>query len=141
MFDMGFLPDVRRIVGRMPGRKQTLLFSATYPDSIRAIAGNMMREPLQVTVEGAQQQTAIEQRFFDVDPAQAEPVLAEAERRGWPITAIWNTHWHPDHTGGNAGIKAATGCTVIAPAAEAARGSRRLRPEFPARTPVPYPGG
>ncbi len=54
-----------------------------------------------------------------VDPALAEPVLAEADRRGWPITAIWNTHWHPDHTGGNAGIKAKTGCEVIAPAAEA----------------------
>lgn len=56
-----------------------------------------------------------------VDPAQADPVLAEAERRGWRISAIWNTHWHPDHTGGNAAIKAATGCAVIAPAAEAAK--------------------
>lgn len=56
-----------------------------------------------------------------VDPAQAEPVLAEAEARGWRISAIWNTHWHPDHTGGNAAIKAVTGCTVIAPAAEAAK--------------------
>lgn len=56
-----------------------------------------------------------------VDPAQAEPVLAAAEARGWTIDAIWNTHWHPDHTGGNAAIKEATGCTVIAPAAEAAR--------------------
>ena len=56
-----------------------------------------------------------------VDPAVAEPVLAEADRRGWPITAIWNTHWHPDHTGGNAGIKARTGCEVIAPEAERAR--------------------
>jgi len=56
-----------------------------------------------------------------VDPAQAEPVLAEADARGWKIGAVWNTHWHPDHTGGNAAIKAATGATVIAPAAEAAR--------------------
>jgi len=51
-----------------------------------------------------------------VDPAVAGPVLAEAERRGWPITQIWNTHWHPDHTGGNAEIKAATGATIVGPA-------------------------
>jgi hydroxyacylglutathione hydrolase len=56
-----------------------------------------------------------------VDPAVAEPVLAEAEQRGWKITAIWNTHWHPDHTGGNAAIKAATGCIITGPAAEAER--------------------
>lgn len=56
-----------------------------------------------------------------VDPAEADPVLAEAERRGWTITAIWNTHWHPDHTGGNAAIKQATGAPVVAPAAEAAK--------------------
>jgi hydroxyacylglutathione hydrolase len=56
-----------------------------------------------------------------VDPAEADPVLAEAERRGWTISAIWNTHWHPDHTGGNAAIKQATGAPVIAPAAEAAK--------------------
>jgi hydroxyacylglutathione hydrolase len=56
-----------------------------------------------------------------VDPAVVEPVLDEATRRGWRITQIWNTHWHPDHTGGNAAIKAATGCTITGPAAEAAR--------------------
>lgn len=56
-----------------------------------------------------------------VDPAEAAPVLAEADQRGWRIGAIWNTHWHPDHTGGNAAIKEAHGATVIAPAAEAAR--------------------
>ena len=56
-----------------------------------------------------------------VDPAVAAPVLAEAELRGWKITQIWNTHWHPDHTGGNAEIKAATGCIITGPAAESAR--------------------
>src|SRR3546814_14204728 len=56
-----------------------------------------------------------------VEPSVADPVLAEAKARGWRISQIWNTHWHPDHTGGNAAIKAATGCTVTGPAAEAAR--------------------
>ena len=56
-----------------------------------------------------------------IDPSVAEPVLAEAAARGWTITQIWNTHWHPDHTGGNAEIRAATGCTITGPAAEAAR--------------------
>lgn len=56
-----------------------------------------------------------------VDPAVAEPVLDEAQARGWTITQIWNTHWHPDHTGGNAAIKEATGCTITGPAAEAER--------------------
>jgi hydroxyacylglutathione hydrolase len=56
-----------------------------------------------------------------VDPAEAAPVIAAAEARGWRITQIWNTHWHGDHTGGNAALKAATGCAVTGPAAEAAR--------------------
>ncbi|QIG79314.1 hydroxyacylglutathione hydrolase [Stakelama tenebrarum] len=56
-----------------------------------------------------------------VDPAVADPVLEAAAARGWRISAIWNTHWHPDHTGGNAAIKVATGASVIAPAAEAER--------------------
>jgi hydroxyacylglutathione hydrolase len=56
-----------------------------------------------------------------VDPAVAEPVLGEAAARGWRITQIWNTHWHPDHTGGNAAIREATGCTIAGPAAEAER--------------------
>jgi hydroxyacylglutathione hydrolase len=56
-----------------------------------------------------------------IDPAVAGPVLEEAEARGWTISQIWNTHWHPDHTGGNEAIKSATGCRVTGPAAEAAR--------------------
>ena len=56
-----------------------------------------------------------------VDPAVAAPVLAEAASRDWKITQIWNTHWHPDHTGGNAEIKAGTGCTITGPQAEYAR--------------------
>ncbi|WP_404334616.1 hydroxyacylglutathione hydrolase [Sphingomonas sp. MMS12-HWE2-04] len=56
-----------------------------------------------------------------VDPAEAEKVEAVLAERGWRLTAIWNTHWHPDHTGGNAALKAAWSVQVIAPAAEAAK--------------------
>lgn len=56
-----------------------------------------------------------------VDPATAAPVLDAAAARGWTITDIWNTHWHPDHIGGNAAIKAATGCTITGPVGETSR--------------------
>jgi hydroxyacylglutathione hydrolase len=52
-----------------------------------------------------------------VDPGDAAPVLSEIERRGWTVGQIWNTHWHPDHTGGNAALKDATGARVAGPAA------------------------
>ncbi|MEW4468207.1 hydroxyacylglutathione hydrolase [Parasphingorhabdus sp. JC815] len=61
---------------------------------------------------------AVSKETMVVDPAVAEPVLAEADKRGWKITQIWNTHWHPDHTGGNAAIKEATGCHITGPEAE-----------------------
>jgi hydroxyacylglutathione hydrolase len=53
-----------------------------------------------------------------VDPGDAAPVLAEAERLGWTIDQVWNTHWHPDHTGGNLAIKEATGARISGPASE-----------------------
>jgi hydroxyacylglutathione hydrolase len=54
-----------------------------------------------------------------VDPAVGEPVLEEAKQRGWAITQILNTHWHPDHVGANLMIKAATNCKITGPAVEA----------------------
>ena len=51
-----------------------------------------------------------------IDTPDADAYLREAEGRGWTITQIWNTHWHPDHAGGNAAIKAATACVITGPA-------------------------
>lgn len=56
-----------------------------------------------------------------IDTPDAEAYLREANARGWRITQIWNTHWHPDHAGGNEAIKAATGCTVVAPEDDAGK--------------------
>jgi hydroxyacylglutathione hydrolase len=53
-----------------------------------------------------------------IDPAVAAPVLDIAAQRGWTITHILNTHWHPDHVGGNLEIQAATGCFIIGPQGE-----------------------
>jgi hydroxyacylglutathione hydrolase len=51
-----------------------------------------------------------------IDTPDAEAYLREAAGKGWTITQIWNTHWHPDHAGGNAAIKAATNCHITGPA-------------------------
>ncbi len=56
-----------------------------------------------------------------VDPAVADPVLAEAARRGWTITHILNTHHHGDHVGGNRAIQDATGCRILGYGPDAAR--------------------
>lgn len=56
-----------------------------------------------------------------IDTPDADACLREADAKRWRITQIWNTHWHPDHAGGNAAIKAATGCVIIAPAGDAAK--------------------
>jgi hydroxyacylglutathione hydrolase len=53
-----------------------------------------------------------------VDPGDAAPALVEAERRGWTVTQVWNTHHHWDHSGGNLAMKEATGCSVSGPANE-----------------------
>lgn len=50
-----------------------------------------------------------------IDTPDGKEYLRQAEAKGWNITQIWNTHWHPDHAGGNKDIVAATGAKVIAP--------------------------
>lgn len=54
-----------------------------------------------------------------IDTPDAEKIMSEARNKGWTITQIWNTHWHPDHAGGNISIKEQTSCVIIGPAAEA----------------------
>jgi len=58
MLDMGFIPDIRRILKLLPQKRQNLLFSATFPDAIRTLAGTFMHDP--ATVEVARRNTPVE---------------------------------------------------------------------------------
>ena len=51
-----------------------------------------------------------------IDTPDGDRYLEEAEAKGWTITQIWNTHWHPDHAGGNETVAKATGAKIVAPA-------------------------
>ncbi len=53
-----------------------------------------------------------------IDTPDPDRYLEEAASQGWTISAIWNTHWHPDHAGGNLRLKEATGCVIYGPAGE-----------------------
>ena len=53
-----------------------------------------------------------------VDPGDSQAVLDAAAERGWTIGQVWNTHWHPDHTGGNLAVKAVSGSIISGPGAE-----------------------
>ncbi|MDA3915103.1 ATP-dependent RNA helicase DbpA, partial [Oleiagrimonas sp.] len=78
MLDMGFGEAIDDIVGRIAKHHQTLLFSATYPDEIRAASARLQRDPVTVTVDAPVEDTpAIEQRFYEVDPAQKPDALAQ----------------------------------------------------------------
>jgi hydroxyacylglutathione hydrolase len=50
-----------------------------------------------------------------IDTPDAAAILKELKTAGWGLDFIFNTHWHADHAGGNAEIKAATGCTIVGP--------------------------
>jgi ATP-independent RNA helicase DbpA len=78
MLDMGFSEAIDDIVGRIAKHHQTLLFSATYPEEIRAISRRVQRDPVEITVEApAETKPAIEQQFIEVDPARKLDTLAQ----------------------------------------------------------------
>lgn len=70
MLDMGFADDIRHIIGHTPKKRQTLLFSATYPDTIAALSADILYQPKTVEVAAIHEKSKIEQRFFEVDKSQ-----------------------------------------------------------------------
>jgi len=67
MFDMGFLPDVRRIVKHLPAQRQTLLFAATMPDDVRKLAHEILRAPVTVQVNYAAPISTVAHALYPVE--------------------------------------------------------------------------
>ena len=88
MLDMGFEEPIRALVKRTPKERQSLLFSATFPDSIRSLATAMLREPLEVSVDGGAQPATIAAHFFDAEPARRAPQLAALLLEFRPDSAV-----------------------------------------------------
>jgi ATP-dependent RNA helicase RhlE len=96
MLDMGFLPDVRRIVAALPVRRQNLLFSATMPPEIRALAEGLLHEPVSVGVEVVSKPVElIEQKLYFVDKADKPKLLLDLLReRGVERSLVFSRTKH-----------------------------------------------
>jgi ATP-dependent RNA helicase RhlE len=84
MFDMGFLPDVRRIVAATPAQRQTLLFSATMPADIRKLADEVLRDPVSIQVGQSRPVETVSHAVYPVPQHLKTPLLMEllyADRR------------------------------------------------------------
>src|SRR5207344_1698406 len=82
MLDMGFLPDIQKIIALLPAKRQNLMFSATFSDDIRRLSGGILRDP--ATVEVAPRNTtleAIHQLVYPVDRDRKEALLAHLIRK------------------------------------------------------------
>jgi ATP-dependent RNA helicase DbpA len=88
MLDMGFADAIASIIGRLPRSRQTLLFSATIPPSIREISRRLQQEPLDITVASTPEEALIEQRFIEVEQARKPEALAGLLHQYRPEAAV-----------------------------------------------------
>ena len=81
LLDLGFADELQRILGLLPARRQTLLFSATFPPAIEALAATVLRDPLRIDVP-SEPETApdIAQRAIEVDTSRRTQLLAKLVR-------------------------------------------------------------
>jgi ATP-dependent RNA helicase RhlE len=75
MFDMGFLPDIRRILAALPRERQTMLFSATMPDEIRSLADSMLHNPVTVEIGASRPVETVSHSIYPVDAEKKYEVL------------------------------------------------------------------
>jgi ATP-independent RNA helicase DbpA len=88
MLDMGFNESITDIVGQLPQKRQTLLFSATYSEEIRGLSGKFQRNPVEVTVADVPEALQIEQIFFEIDSRERVPALLVLLRKYRPASAV-----------------------------------------------------
>ena len=88
MLDMGFFDDIATVARQCPKERQTLLFSATYPEGIEKIARQFMREPRQIKVEAQHASSVIEQRFYQVTRASRLPTVALLLNHFRPVSTL-----------------------------------------------------
>jgi len=77
MFDMGFLPDIRRILAKLPRQRQTLLFSATMPVEIRGLAREVLRDPVTIQVGNTAPPVTVSHAVYPVEQHLKTPLLLE----------------------------------------------------------------
>ncbi|MEE8350465.1 MAG: DEAD/DEAH box helicase [Acidobacteriota bacterium] len=75
MCDMGFLPEIRRILKYLPGPRQTLFFSATMPSDIRKLADGILRDPVTVQIEAAVPAKTVSHAFYSASQGHKYPLL------------------------------------------------------------------
>lgn len=77
MFDMGFLPDVRKIVRQLPTKRQTLMFSATMPDDIRKLSQDILHQPVTVQIGHVMPAVTVAHALYPVEPHLKTALLLE----------------------------------------------------------------
>jgi ATP-independent RNA helicase DbpA len=88
MLDMGFYDDIVRVAQRCPAQRQTLLFSATYPEGIAKLAERFMREPQTVRVEATDSTSRIRQRFYEVKDSERLHAVGQLLRHFRPSSTL-----------------------------------------------------
>ena len=88
MLDMGFFDDIATVVKQCPPARQTLLFSATYPEGIEKLARQFMRDPVQVRLQEKASETLIEQRFYEVTRANRFETVALLLNHFRPVSTL-----------------------------------------------------
>ena len=88
MLDMGFFDDIVTVAKQCPPTRQTLLFSATYPEGIAKLAGQFMRAPVTVKVDAQHAGDQIEQRWYEVTAGERLASVARLLEHFRPVSAL-----------------------------------------------------